>query len=181
MKLILTTMVMIVVLGCVASAQTTAQTANRPNFSGTWELIDGSTPGLKDRVLVISQTGDEITIADSYEFRNKKIDNNLKLFADKRGEVNLVRIADDDQTTEVRSETAWVKNKLVRKSTFKSTMTFQGEKIQATGYETHTFRLSDDGNKLNVSISGRRQFSPISMLGPLNVNSHGSYVYRRKN
>src|SRR5688500_2654625 len=63
---------LVVVIGLFAltvSAQKPPdKTVTKPDFSGTWEYVERDSP-FKDRVLVITHTGDEISMVESYVFK----------------------------------------------------------------------------------------------------------------
>lgn len=176
MRLILLVVTILALCTCAAVAQAQiGQAVERPNFSGTWEFV-GSGSNLKDRVLVITHSGDEIVIEDRFVFEKKTYSNKTTLYADKRGESNLIRIPGGDAPTEIKSRTAWEKNKLVRRSQFDGMMELRGQRYRQAINEDQTYSLSEDGNTLTVRANARRE-TPFSTTPLI---SSGKSTFRRK-
>jgi hypothetical protein len=177
MKRILFATGLVGLIALAAAAQKTpdGQTVAPPDLSGTWEMAEGS-PNMKDRVFVIEQTPEQITISDTFEHRKKRYANKTVLFPDKRGETNHVEFPGADEPTKIRSKTAWEKNKLVRRSTFETWLEFRGECHIQKNDEVQTFSLSEDGSELTVHTSARRELAFSTIVRPIN----GKTVFRRK-
>jgi hypothetical protein len=152
------------------------QTADRPNFTGMWEIENKESNPLKNQTLVINQTGDELSLTESFEYKGKLISNQTTLYADKRGEQNLLLISGADSAIEVKSKTYWKKGKLVRVSTFNTHFITGASRYVETTRETQTYSLSMDGNSLTVETSGLSE-NPLG--GSPKIYS-GKRVYQRK-
>ena len=176
MRLVLLVVAILGLCTCAAVAQTQiGQAVERPNFSGTWEFV-GSGSNLRGRVLMIAHSGDEIVIEDRFVFEKKSYFNKTTLYADKRGESNLIQIPGGDELTEIKSRTAWEKNKLVRRLQFDGMMEFQGQRYRQAINENQAYILSEDGNTLTVRSNSRRE-TPFSTT-PLITS--GKSTFRRK-
>src|SRR5438045_53995 len=155
MRRIFLLMIMAGLFASAAAAQTAGgKASDRPNFSGTWEPVV-SVSTLRNRTLVITQSGDEMVIEDSFEFAKEPYANKITLFTDKRGESNRIWIPGGDAPIVVRSKTAWEKNKLVRSAEYESTMEILGRQSRQTVTEDHTYSVSEDGSTLTVRVSAR--------------------------
>jgi hypothetical protein len=177
MKRISVFMIMVGLFSWVAAAQTiTGKAADRPNFAGTWERVDSSST-LRNRTLVITQSEGEIVIEDSFEFAKEPYTNKITLYTDKRGESNRIWIPGGDAPIEIRSRTAWEKNKLVRSAQYESMIAILGRQSRQIIQEDQTYSLSEDGNTLTVRITPRRE-TPFA-INPLFTT--GKSLYRRKN
>jgi hypothetical protein len=155
------------ILSFAAFAQNSKeQIADRPAFAGAWEIKNKESNPLKNQMLVINQSGDELSLIESFEYKGKLVSNQTTLYADKRGEQNLLLVPGADSAIEVKSKTSWKKGKLVRVSTFN----------EGTTRETQTYSLSEDGNSLTVETTGLSE-NPLDDRPKI---YSGKRVYQRK-
>ena len=159
------------------SAQTPpGQTVGRPNLAGTWEYVEsGST--FKDRVLVITQNGDEINMVESYVFKGDPYTHKYAHYTDNRGEVNLKQFAAGGPTSQIISNTSWKKDKLFQKLRYAYMMDNRGMRYKVTVDEEQTWSLSEDGKTLTVDVKSRRDAPAIA---PIPIPTTGKSVYKRK-
>jgi hypothetical protein len=165
------------ILGCVSFAQDgKEQPPGKPDFNGTWEIEDKKSNPLKYQTLIIYQAGDELTLTESFEYKGKLISNKTRLYADGRGEQNLLFITGADFAIEVKSTTSWKKAKLIRKSTSTAPFMVGGNSYTEFDRQTQTYSLSKDGNSLVVETSGISE-NPLSSSPKI---YSGKRVYQRK-
>lgn len=162
-------------LGFVSFAQESkSQNEVKPNFTGTWELENKKVSG--NRILVITHTGDELTITDTIQYNGKPVINKTTLYSDKRGERNVFTTLGADFETEIKSTTYWKKDKLVRNSTFTSPAISATNRYTVSHKETQTYSLSSDGNLLTINLQAFSE-SPLSDRPRIDFFKN---VYRRK-
>ena len=122
-----------------------------PNFSGKWQSEDGL--GSK-YFMQISHTGDQMVIHESFEHLKRTYSLTITLYSDRRGELNHKWIPGLSVPFEVKSETFWKKDKLVRKSSYtleSKDWNREGETIVS---EDDEYGLSKDEQTLTIkSIS----------------------------
>ena len=165
------------ILGCVSFAQDNkGQSTGKPDFNGTWEIEDKKSNPLRNQTLIIYQVGDELALTESFEYKGKLIANKTRLYADGRGEQNLLLVTGADSEIEVKSTTSWKKDKLVRKSTFTTHFMVGGNSYTELNRQTQTYSLSKDGNSLVVETSGLSE-NPLSSSPKI---YSGKRVYQRK-
>ena len=153
------------------------QTAARPNFAGTWEYAERGTE-FKDRVLVITQTGDEIGMVETYLFKGDPYTQKATLYTDNRGEVNMKQFPGGGGASQIISNTNWKKDKLFVKLRYAYMMDNRGMRYKVTVDEEQTWSLSEDGETLTVNIKSSRDAPAIT---PIAVPTTGKSVYKRKN
>jgi hypothetical protein len=136
----------------------------QPDFSGKWQLEDD--PG-SQRVLEISHTSDRLVVTESFQHRKTPYSNKIELYTDRRGERNLKWIPGLEGPTEVRSETFWKKDKLVRRSRYSLEAKDSRRESVATISETDEYSLSKDGRTLTIkSISTVDDSSRLRYVTP---------------
>jgi hypothetical protein len=164
------------VVGAMASGAVFAQDSavvQRADLSGTWEIADRGS--VKGQSLVITQSGDEITMNESRVFEKKTILNTIKLFTDKRGERNMYLVPGGDAPIEFVSKTEWKKGKLVRRSTAESPAIIGGTRHALTIRETYTYSLAKDGNALTIEVASVSD-NPFSATP---ISGYGKKTYSR--
>lgn len=114
-------------------------------LSGKWRLKDEAGVRID---LEILNSGDQITIIESLEYRNRPFVNRSTLYTDRRGEKNLKWIPGLPVPAEVKSETFWQKNKLVRKSSYSLASIDPQREGLTTVSERDEYSLSKDGQTL---------------------------------
>jgi hypothetical protein len=165
------------ILGSVSFAQDSKeQPPGKPDFNGMWEIEDKKSNPLKNQTLIIYQAGGELTLTESFEYKGKLVSNKTRLYADGRGEQNLLLVIGADSEVEVKSTTSWKKDKLIRKSTFTTHLMVEGNSYTELNRQTQTYKLSKDGNSLVVETSGLSE-NPLSNSPKI---YSGKRVYQRK-
>ena len=122
---------LIAVIGLLVLGISAQSTGAKPNFSGTWEYMERGTP-FRDRMLVITQTGDEINMVESYVFTGDSYTHKATLYTDNRGEVNMKQFPGGGPPSEVTSKTSWKKDKLLRKLRYAQMMDNRGMRYKVT-------------------------------------------------
>ena len=172
---------LVVVIGLftltVSAQKPPDKTVTKPDFTGTWEYVERDSP-FKDRVLVITHTGDEISMVESYVFKNDSYTQKATLYTDNRGETNVRHMPGGGPLSEITSNTSWKKNKLFRKLRYAYMMENRGMRYKVTVDEEQTWSLSEDGDTLTVNIKSGRDAPAIA---PIAIPTTGKGTYRRKN
>ena len=168
-------------ISAAAQEKKTDQSLNRANFNGTW-IFDGKKSNLGDplqalyqeRMLVISYTGQEFKIVKTQIQLGETRSANLVFYTDDRGEKN--RPYPFNQLFEIRSQTVWEKDVLVRSYKIKAYL--DGKEVDDVE-ASEEYKLSDEGKTL--IIYGRTKFPKEFGF----KNSEGGFgkskiVYRKK-
>ena len=87
------------VTGLLALAADGQSPTTTPDLTGTWEYVAADSP-FKDRVLVITHTGDEMSLVENYVFENLHYTHRSTLYTDGRGEVNRKQFPDGEPPSE---------------------------------------------------------------------------------
>ena len=148
----------------------------RPDFSGTWEYVERNSP-FRDRLLVITQTGDEINLVETYVFKGDPFTQKTVLYTDDRGETNVRQFSAGEPPSDVTSKTTWKKNKLFRRLSYAYMMDSRGMRYKVTVDEEQTWSMSADGKTLTVNSNSRRDAPNIA---PIPIPTTGKAIYRRK-
>ena len=170
---------LVVVIGLLAfavSAQKPADPAAKPNLAGTWEYAGRDSP-FKDRVLVITETDDEMNMVESYVFKNDPYTHNTTYYTDNRGEVNLKQFPGGGPPSQMISNTRWKKGKLSQLLRYAYIMESRGMRYKVTVDEEQIWSLSEDGETLTVNVRSKRDAPAIA---PIPIPTTGKSVYRRK-
>jgi hypothetical protein len=148
----------------------------RPDLSGTWEYVERGSD-FKDRVLMITQNGDEINAVETYVFRGDPFTQRTTIYADDRGEVNRRQFSIYDPPSEVTSRSSWKKDKLFRRLSYAYMMDGNGTRYQVTVDEEQIWSLSKDGKTLTINITSKRNAPNVA---PIPIPTTGRSTYRRK-
>jgi hypothetical protein len=136
------------------------------SLDGTWFLDrskSSETHFPKGTVWKISSSEHKIHIIKHMDVKDEKIDYELIVFDDNRGEVNYVPIFGTKEKMEVRSHSYWKKGKLIRK------YSSYGQPPLIKFDTTEEYSLSQDGNRLFVnsrSVSDYREL-PTPTVGSI--------------
>lgn len=163
------------VIGLSALAASGQNPAATPDLSGTWEYATDSP--FKDRVLVITQTADELNLVENYIFENARYTHRSTLFTDGRGEVNRKQFPDGEPPSDGKSKTVWKKGKLFVRLTYAHMMQSRGIRYTVTVDEEQTWSLSKDGETLTINIRSKRDAPAIASVA---IPTTGRSIYRRK-
>ena len=164
------------VIGLLALAADGQRVAATPDLSGTYEYVAANSP-FKDRVLVITHTGNEVSLVESYLFENNQYTHRSTLYTDGRGEVNRKQFPDGEPPSEVISKTSWKKGRLFITLLYAQMMQSRGMRYKVTVEEEQTWTLSKDNETLTVSIKSLRDAPAIA---PITIPTTGKSTYRRK-
>ena len=160
----------------VASQTPPVQTPATPNFAGTWEYVEsGST--FKDRVLVVTQTVDEVNMVESYVFKGDPYTHKYTFYPDNRGEVNVKQFSKAEPLSQIISNTSWKKGKLFQRLRYAYMMESRGMRYKVTVDEEQTWTLSEDGDTLTVDVKSKRDAPAIA---PIAIPTTGKSTYKRK-
>jgi hypothetical protein len=156
MKKLLTVLFLSFLLNLCVFAQEKAKDdapQEKPNFSGTWILDEKKSfsrseerENISDYELVITHSGEELKIVRSYISKNNKNYYSEILYTDKRKENNVDK-AGITTRAEIKSETFWKKQTIVRRFLYNKTI----PGAPAYLLSNEKFSLSKDGKILTIT------------------------------
>lgn len=163
------------VIGLLTIAMTAQGTTATSDLSGTWEFVERNSP-FKDRLMVITQAGDELSIVETYLFENDPYTQTATFYTDGRGEVYVKQLP-GGQASQTTAKTIWKKGKLFRTLRYAYMMDNRGMRYKVTVDEEQTWSFSKDGETLTIDIRSKRDAPAIA---PIPVPTTSKAAYRRK-
>jgi hypothetical protein len=153
----------------------------KPNFSGTW-LIDkeksyptsAERKSVGDYTVVIAHTGDELKISRKYTVKNIKGGYTETLYTDRREEKNVDNTG-MTMEAEIKSETFWKKQTVVRRFLYDKT----GRQMPAYIISGEIYSLSKDGKVLTITAEYELT-SPFTEAGRAATERNGYIVPKRR-